>query len=443
VASRAPASPAVSGGCGRAGWCVADLRFFLGVCRGFFCSCFSPRGLRCLGRWRWPPPGWPGRAARRLRRGWRWRLPAGGLRRCLRCAAPGALVRVRRLGVGGLAAGWPRAGGLGLRALARFSGGGLRPGSPFGGVCRGFFSCWCSRPFRALFRLPVRRAVRLRALFLAALPLGARAARGFLLVGLRFGLRPAVVCAPRGAGGGAALRCLGLGGLGARALGALASVPLLGLVGAGGRRLARLRVGAPPLVRRRGLAGCVVSLIGFCGSRSLSVSWLPLVRRAVGGALASGRGVGVGCAAGADRLVRLAAGGRARVWSVSSGRWGSGRGAFAARSCALVRACAGSGPGAGFVGFVSSPCPAGLLPSPVPARCFSGLGSGSWASLALAAGLGLPVVVFWCGPGAPGAVLPLSWGVWSPVSSGPFAGGWLLSLRFRRGGAARRLPGLP
>jgi hypothetical protein len=189
-----------------------------------------------------------------------------------------------------------------------------------------------------------------------------------------------------------------------------------------------------------------VSLIGFSGSRSLSSAWLPLVRRVVAGVLRSGRGVGVGCAAGADRLVRSAAGGRACVWRVSSGAWGSGRGAFAARSVALVRAVAASGAGAGFAGFVSAPCPAGLVPSPSASACFSGLGSGSWASLALAAGLGLPVVVFWCGGGW-GASLPLSWGVWSPVAVGPFAGGWLLSPRFRRGAAASaasavRLPGL-
>lgn len=189
-----------------------------------------------------------------------------------------------------------------------------------------------------------------------------------------------------------------------------------------------------------------MALVGFSGSRSLSSSWASLVRRVVGGVLRSGRGVGVGCAAGADLLVRRAAGGRACVWRVSSGAWGSGRGAFAARSVALVRAVAASGPGAGFVGFVASPCPAGLVPCASP---FSGLGSGSWASLALAAWLGLPVVVFWCGGGW-GASLPLSWGVWSPVSAGPFAGGWLLSPAFRRGARARalasasavRLPGL-
>lgn len=170
-------------------------------------------------------------------------------------------------------------------------------------------------------------------------------------------------------------------------------------------------------------------LVGFCGSRSLSSSWSPLVARVVGGAFASRRSVAVGCAAGADALVRSAAGpsavargGSCFVFSVSSGRWGSGRSAFARRSAACVRSVAASGPSAAFVGFVSSPCPAGVVPasswrsgSPV---------SGSWSSLALAAGLGVRVVVFWCAPGRAGRALPAAWGLWWPVGSGPFAGGW-------------------
>lgn len=67
---------------------------------------------------------------------------------------------------------------------------------------------------------------------------------------------------------------------------------------------------------------------------------------------------------------------------------------LASRSAALVSAVASSGAGRGFVGFVTSPCPAGLGTSSFPSACFSGSGSGSWASLALASGLGLPIVVF-------------------------------------------------
>ena len=215
-------------------------------------------------------------------------------------------------------------------------------------------------------------------------------------------------------------------------------------------------------------------LVGFCGSRCLPGSASVLVAGVVGSVLGApgGRGVGVGCALGADALVvssvlargpaaapRLslfaafgpvspaslgspapcvsAPGASSAVSSVSgvaaalaagaSVSWWAGggpavplAGRLASRSAALVRAVASSGPGAGFVGFVSSPWPTGVAPSPSPSRCFSGSGSGSWASLALAAGLGLPVVVF---PLA-GAPLPSSWpGSWSPCS-GAFAGGF-------------------
>jgi len=165
------------------------------------------------------------------------------------------------------------------------------------------------------------------------------------------------------------------------------------------------------------------ALVGFCGSRYLPPSFLPLVGGAVASALAAGCGVAVGCASGADALVRSACPG-ARVFRVSS--LGLGRAAFVRRSVALVRAVAASGPGAAFVGFVVGPCPAGVSPSPSPSACFCGGGSGSWASLALAAGLGLPVFVFWCGGGS--FPRPVSWGgSWSRVSSGLFAGAWSLA----------------
>jgi hypothetical protein len=131
-----------------------------------------------------------------------------------------------------------------------------------------------------------------------------------------------------------------------------------------------------------------VALVGFCGSRSLPPSAAPLVSRVVSSVLAAGRGVAVGCAPGADALLRAAA----PVFRASS--FGVGRPSFARRSAALVAAVASSGPGAGFVGVVSSARPAGPSPSPSPRRRFSGSGSGSWASLASAAGLSLPVVVF-------------------------------------------------
>ena len=78
---------------------------------------------------------------------------------------------------------------------------------------------------------------------------------------------------------------------------------------------------------------------------------------------------------------------------------------------------------AALVGFVSGPCPAGV----VPARSWrSGRpASGSWSELALGVGLGVPsVVVFWCASGPP--ALP-AWpsGSWAPAGSGPlWSGAW-------------------
>lgn len=172
------------------------------------------------------------------------------------------------------------------------------------------------------------------------------------------------------------------------------------------------------------------SLVGFTGSRSLAGAWWPLVAAVVGEVLAGGQVVATGCAAGADALVREAAPG-AVVFAVASGRWGRGRAAFAARSAALVRAVAASGEGAGLVGFVAGPCPAGIE----PARSWraGSPASGSWSSLALAVGLGLPVVVFWCpssGSGQAGSGPPAlpAWpgGAWAVAGppGGVWAAGW-------------------
>lgn len=214
-------------------------------------------------------------------------------------------------------------------------------------------------------------------------------------------------------------------------------------------------------------------LVGFCGSRSLPASASALVAGVVGSVLAARRGVGVGCALGGDALVvssalawgpgaasRLsvfaafgpvsppwpaacvsAPGASSAVSSISgvaaalsagaSVSWWAGGGSavplagrLASRSAALVSAVAASGVGRGFVGFVSSPCPAGLGPSASPSACFSGFGSGSWGSLALAAGLGLPVVVFPVGALADLSALPASWGSWSSLASSGLGSAW-------------------
>lgn len=162
-----------------------------------------------------------------------------------------------------------------------------------------------------------------------------------------------------------------------------------------------------------------VAVVGFSGSRRLPPPFAPVVSGVVASVLAGGRSIAVGCAAGADAVVRSAAP-SAVVFSASA--FGAGRAAFARRSVALVRAVSAGGPGSGLVVFPAAPCPPGLVASARSSACFCGLGSGSWASAAFAAGLGLPVVVFPCGFSA----LP-PWGVWVPAASaGVWAGGWRL-----------------
>ena len=98
--------------------------------------------------------------------------------------------------------------------------------------------------------------------------------------------------------------------------------------------------------------------------------------------------VAVGCASGVDSLVRSAFP-SASVFSVSSFLVGGrvARASFARRSSALVSWCVGSG--GLLVAFPLGACPSGVRPS----SCFSGRGSGSWGSVALAVGLGGSVLV--------------------------------------------------
>jgi hypothetical protein len=158
--------------------------------------------------------------------------------------------------------------------------------------------------------------------------------------------------------------------------------------------------------------------------------WLVFAVRVFSAVVSASRGVAVGCASGADRFALLAARGLgAPVSLFSASSFGVGRGSFARRSAALVSAVAASGSGCGLVAFVSSACPACLFPSALASRCFGGFGSGSWSSVALAIGLGVPVVVFPCaGSGvSASSLLPVSWsGSW--VSAG--VGCWSAGFRF-------------
>lgn len=150
------------------------------------------------------------------------------------------------------------------------------------------------------------------------------------------------------------------------------------------------------------------SAVGFCGSRSV----VPPVAvfAAVAALVPSGAVVSCGCVGGLCGVARSAFPG-ASVWRASS--FGSGRGSFARRSCALVASVAAR-PGAVWVSFPGCACPAGLLPSSSGSRCFRGLGSGSWASLALAVGSGLRCFL-WL---PAGVSAPAGWGFQS------LGGGW-------------------
>ena len=159
----------------------------------------------------------------------------------------------------------------------------------------------------------------------------------------------------------------------------------------------------------RSLAGFLVgaSVVGFAGSR-VSGGPLCVAARGACAAVPPGVPVAVGCASGVDAVVRSAFP-RATVFAVSSGRFGSGRGAFARRSAALVSSLA---PGGVLVVLPLGPCPGVVSPSPVASRCWCGGGSGSWASAAFALGLGLPVAL-WAPAGVP----------WF-VSAACLGGGW-------------------
>jgi hypothetical protein len=72
------------------------------------------------------------------------------------------------------------------------------------------------------------------------------------------------------------------------------------------------------------------------------------------------------------------------------------------------------------VAFPECACPSCVIPSATVARCFCGGGSGTWATAALAAGLGATVYVAGVAPGS----LPTSWGEW--VRSCRLPGCWRL-----------------
>ena len=204
-------------------------------------------------------------------------------------------------------------------------------------------------------------------------------------------------------------------------------------------------------------------VVMVCGSRSLSSAAAPIVNQVVQSLLSAGRSIAVGCAAGADAAVvssvlAAGAGSQLQVFAAfgpggvgAAGRvsavsfvtqasaagvpvswWAGGsasvplRGRLASRSIACVRSVVGTGAGAGLVAFVSA----------FPSRswgsgAFPSCGTGSWSSVAAAAKLGLPVVVFPVGAlvgvaSAQFPVLPVTGGgSWVCAGGGIWTGAWL------------------
>lgn len=177
-----------------------------------------------------------------------------------------------------------------------------------------------------------------------------------------------------------------------------------------------------PAVSSRPSPFAGVASVGFSGSRSLSGSGLLALRSLLSFVPRSGCRASVGCAAGADLLVRSVLAGfpGLLVFSVASGRFGVGRSAFARRSSRCVLSVASGSRGL-LVVVPGGACPAGVVPS----RSFSGGGSGSWGSAAFALGRGRRVLVW-----LPSGCLPPAWsGVsWSSAGALGSAGCWWLGV---------------
>jgi len=146
------------------------------------------------------------------------------------------------------------------------------------------------------------------------------------------------------------------------------------------------------------------SRVGFSGSRVFS---RPASFRVglLAGFLGGSVPVSVGCASGLDASVRFAFP-SARVFFASS--FGSGVGSFVRRSVAFVSSLPADSV---LVVFPAVACPALVSPSASSSACFCGGGSGSWASLAFAVGLGVRCLVWLpAGLSVPSRFRPLSFG---------------------------------
>ena len=132
-------------------------------------------------------------------------------------------------------------------------------------------------------------------------------------------------------------------------------------------------------------------VVGFSGSRRE----VPAIAYSVFKKVDATQRVLVGDASGVDRAVREYFPG-AEVFRI---KW-KNKGAFAERSIRFVKALSEAALGATasnngcLISFPDKDCPSGLVPSPKSGKCFSGKGSGSYATLAYAVGLNIPCFVY-------------------------------------------------
>ncbi len=150
------------------------------------------------------------------------------------------------------------------------------------------------------------------------------------------------------------------------------------------------------------------SSFGFGGSRSASPSCLAEARRILS-ALPPSAQIVTTCGRGVPSLAAARPG---AVVFRASDLPSLGRAAFAARASAAVRHLARQ-PRPLFVCFPARPAPAPIRPG---LRSWQSCGSGSWSEVALAAGLGVPVLVFL----PAGIQPPASLGAWQLVRPGWF-----------------------
>lgn len=149
-----------------------------------------------------------------------------------------------------------------------------------------------------------------------------------------------------------------------------------------------------------------MTAVAFSGSRSLAGNRYNLCYKLARAVSAAGYSVITGCARGADAAVRSAVP-TATIFRASD--FGSGKSSFARRSIEMIRSLP---PESILVAFPDKPCPGKILPNASASKCFCGSGSGTWATIAYAAGLGHTIYLYGDPP---------CWGKWIPAD-GIFAG---------------------